>query len=62
MSPRIFKLGCIKKINLIDNYARDPGSFNTAANQQNGEVHIFYKLTEIKLNEINNVDDSELNE
>ena len=48
-------------LNLYDNSARDPGSINTVANQQNGGSHIFYGLAEIKLNEINDVDENELN-
>ena len=47
-------------LNLYDNYARDPGSINTVANQQNGEAHIFYGLAEIKLNEIEDVDETDL--
>ena len=47
-------------LNLYDNSSRDPGSLNTVANQQNGQSHIFYGLAEIKLNEINDVNDDVL--
>ncbi len=47
-------------LNLYDNYARDPGSISTVANEQYGEAHIFYGLAEIKLNEINDVSESAL--
>ena len=46
--------------NLYDNSSRDPGSINTVANQQDEGAHIFYGLAEIKLNEINDVNESDL--
>jgi prepilin-type N-terminal cleavage/methylation domain-containing protein len=53
---------------LYDNYARDPGMVGTVSNRQfntqelieRGGAHIFYGLAEIKLNEINDVNDNVL--
>ena len=57
-------------LNLYDNSSRDPGMVSTVANKQfntqelrdRGGTHIFYGLAEIKLNQNNDVDDSELDE
>ncbi len=57
-------------LNLYDNSSRDPGMVSTVANKQfntqelrdRGGTHIFYGLAEIKLNQNNYVDDSELDE
>ena len=55
-------------LTLFDNYNRDPGMVGTVSNRQyntpelveRGGAHIFYGLAEIKLNEINDVNDGAL--